>query len=76
MSRITDLQALAMMHNGFRHGVAGYPVLYAENGHVTIVEEKRTHLTVWEFAQDGTIVSRSYLRVNEEEHDADIPAGA
>lgn len=68
MSNITDLQALAMIDNGFRHGIAGYPALYAENGHVTIVEEKRTYLKVWEFAQDGTITSRSYMRVKGE-HD-------
>ncbi len=62
MSKLTEIQALAMMDNGFRHGIAGYPVLWAENGDVTIVEERRTHLIVWEFRGDGGVDKRRYLR--------------
>ena len=62
MPQLSDAQAIAIMDNGFRHGLAGYPVLWAENGHVTIVEEKRTHLIVWEFSSDGTVQKRRYLK--------------
>lgn len=62
MPRLTDLQAMAIIDNGFRHGFAGYPVLWADNGNVTIVEEKRTHLVVWEFRGDGSFEHRRYLR--------------
>ena len=72
MPRLTDQQALAIMDNGFRHGFAGYPVLWADNGNVTIVEEKRTHLVVWEFRGDGSGEKRRYLRGD---NNADIPAG-
>jgi hypothetical protein len=62
MPQLSDAQAIAMMDNGFRHGLGGYPVLFAENGHVTIVEEKRTHLIVWEFSGDGGVQKRRYLK--------------
>ena len=62
MPKLSDAQAIAMMDNGFRHGLAGYPVLWAENGHVTIVEEKRTYLIVWEFSGDGGVTKRRYLK--------------
>jgi hypothetical protein len=61
-----------MINSGFRHGLAGYPVLWAENGHVTIVEEKRTHLIVWEFSSDGTVQKRRYLK---EGNNANISPG-
>jgi len=62
MPRLTMEQGLAIMDNGFRHGFAGYPVLWADNGNVTIVEEKRTHLVVWEFLSDGSVQKRSYIK--------------
>ena len=73
MSKITTEQAMAMMNNGFRHGVAGYPVLYSDNGRVTIVEERKTHLTVWEFDGEGNVLQRRYI--SEGKRNADIPAG-
>ena len=72
MPKLSDAQAIAMMESGFRHGLAGYPVLWAENGHVTIVEEKRTHLIVWEFSSDGTVQKRRYLK---EGNNANISTG-
>jgi hypothetical protein len=72
MPKLSDAQAIAMMHSGFRHGLAGYPVLWAENGNVTIVEERRTQLVVWEFAGDGSVHKRRYLK---EGKGANIPAG-
>ena len=62
MPKLSDAQAIAIMENGFSHGLAGYPVLWAENGNVTIVEEKRTHLVVWEFSGDGSVHQRRYLK--------------
>ena len=73
MPRLSDAQALAIMDNGFRHGFAGYPVLWADNGNVTIVEEKRTHLVVWEFRGDGSVHQRRYLK---EGNNANIPTSA
>jgi hypothetical protein len=62
MPKLTTEQGMAMIDSGFRHGFAGYPVLWADNGNVTIVEEKRTHLTVWEFFSDGSVQTRSYIK--------------
>lgn len=73
MPRLSDAQALAMMHSGFRHGFDGYPVLFADNGHVTVVEEKRTGLIVWEFPADGSVEKREYLRGDK---GANISTGA
>lgn len=72
MPKLSDAQAIAMMESGFRHGLAGYPVLWAENGHVTIVEERRTHLIVWEFTGDGSVHQRRYLK---EGNNANISTG-
>jgi hypothetical protein len=72
MPKVTLDQAVAMMENGFRHGFGGYPVLWSDNGHVTIVEEKRTHLIVWEFGGDGSIQKRRYVK---EGKSANISAG-
>ena len=60
MARLTELQAIAMMNNGFRHGTTGYPILFSDNGKVTIVEEGNTRLVVWEFEPSGIVTSRSY----------------
>lgn len=72
MSKITIEQATAMMDNGFRHGVAGYPILYSDNGKVTIVEERKTHLIVWEFDGEGNVLQRRYI--SEGKRNADILA--
>lgn len=72
MPKLSSEQAVAIIESDFRHGFVGYPVLWADNGTVTVVEEKRTHLTVWEFAVDGTVRKRSYLRGDNH---SDIPAG-
>jgi hypothetical protein len=62
MPKLSDAQAIAMMDNGFRHGLGGYPISVVENGNVTIVEEKRTQLIVWEFSSDGGVQKRRYLK--------------
>jgi len=72
MPKLSDAQALAIVDNGFSHGVAGYPMLWADNGHLTIVEEKRTHLIVWEFTVDGSVANRRYMK---EGNNANIPTG-
>ena len=60
--KLTELQVLGMMNNGFATGTRGYPVLFSDNGRVTIVEEGLTRLVVWEFEPSGIVNSRSYNR--------------
>lgn len=58
--QVTELQAVALMNNGFEHGIVGYPTLFSDNGRITIVEEGLTRLVVWEFEPSGIVTSRSY----------------
>ncbi len=61
MPKVTLDQALSLGENGFRHGIIGYPILWSDNGRITIVDERKTHLVVWEFEPDGTVHSRRYM---------------
>ena len=60
MSNLTERQSDAIVSSGFAQGVKGYPVLFAENGKITVVEEGLTRLIVWDFDTDGSVESRSY----------------
>jgi hypothetical protein len=73
MRRVSKEQATAIINNGFSHGFAGYPVLWADNGAVTIAEEKDSQMIVWEFRTDGSFQQRCYVRGDE---DANISTSA
>jgi hypothetical protein len=73
MPKVTLDQAVAMMQSGFRHGMAGYPILFSDNGRVTIVQESATSVVVWEFEPDGSVDSRRFVK--EGKRHANIPAG-
>jgi len=62
MPKITMEQGFAMIDNGFRHGMAGYPILFSDNGRVTIVQEGATSVVVWEFEPDGSVISRRFVK--------------
>jgi len=59
---LTEQQARAMLRVGFEHGFRGYPVLFADNGKVTVVEETDFRVTMWEFEADGAVLVRDYVR--------------
>lgn len=69
MSEITREQVATMMEHGFTHGFVGYPLLWSENGKVTIVDEQARDLFVWEFHTDGTFARRSYKKVGGDNSD-------
>ena len=61
--KVTQKQALSLLDRGFDAGLSGYPVLFAENGRLTIVEETTMgRLTIWEFDTDGSVSARDYVR--------------
>lgn len=62
--RLTEQQARTLIDLGFRYGFAGFPVLFADNGRVTVVEEGLTRLIVWTVEPDGSALSRTYERVD------------
>jgi hypothetical protein len=63
MMKVTQKQALSLLHKGFDAGLSGYPVLFSENGLLTIVEERLTgRLIVWEFDPDGSVSAREYAK--------------
>jgi hypothetical protein len=73
MSKVTFEQAMAMMDNGFRHGMAGYPILFSDNGRVTVVQESATSVVIWEFETNGEVNSRRFVK--EGRRHANISAG-
>lgn len=62
MTRLSEQQAHAMIRAGFKHGFRGYPVLFSDNGAVTVVEEAEARLTVWVFEPNGSVLMRDYVR--------------
>lgn len=62
--RLSEQQARTLLDLGFNHGFAGFPVLFAESGQVTVVEEGLTRLIVWTVEPDGSALSRTYERVD------------
>jgi hypothetical protein len=73
MPRVTLEQATAMMDKGFRHGMAGYPILFSDNGRVTVVQETATSVVVWEFETNGDVTSRRFVK--EGKRHANISTG-
>ena len=70
---LTIEQVYAMRGAGFEYGVTGYPLLWSDNGKVTIVSERSDKLFVWEFEPNGDSLCRSYTK---EGNHSDIPTGA
>ena len=63
MMKVTQKQALSLLDRGFDAGLSGYPVLFSENGLLTIVEETTMgRLTIWEFDPDGSVSARDYVK--------------
>lgn len=60
---VTEAQVISLMDAGFDRGLGGYPIMFADNGKVTIVQEAFGHVTVWEFDSDGSRRYRRYEKV-------------
>lgn len=63
-AQLSKQQARTLLDLGFRYGFAGFPVLFSENGQVTVVEEGSTRLIVWTVEPDGSALSRTYERID------------
>lgn len=62
MRALTDQQAVSLLKHGFDRGLRGFPVLFADNGTLTIVEESSHRATVWVFEPAGAVLCRDYVR--------------
>tara|TARA_R110000868_G_scaffold33808_2_gene122417 strand:+ start:2270 stop:2473 length:204 start_codon:yes stop_codon:yes gene_type:complete len=62
MPNITMEQVIAMREAGFNNGMAGYPILWSDNGKLTVVSDYETELCIWEFNTDGSHSARWYKR--------------
>lgn len=65
MSKVTIEQVNAMVVAGFEYGVNGYPLLWSDNGRLTIVAEEGEKLFVWEFDTEGNSTCRSFRKTGE-----------
>lgn len=62
MPRLTMEQIISMRDRGFDSGLAGYPIMWSDNGRVTIFQEMGDLACLWEFETDGSAEVRYFTK--------------